>query len=767
MITNTYTVDDIAPTLYVSIDRVNGSLGSASLILGTNTLPPGPGAATSADFGLETAVATYDSIYGPLDALVRPFNAPLTVQPQSATLNAGYGWKASDSFWGFNYNPLPTTYANYDNLGLVLAIQNDPAALQNLFANLSMLNLNSSLTLGGVPIPTLPALGLPAAKLEIINDNFPPGVFGFSVSNFTTVNTSNKVTISVVRTNGSADFVELQYTTKNGTAISNANGTINDYAIASGTLIFQPGIVSNGFTVTIENHSTAQPTKYFNLVLFNPALNTGNGLTPYTNAFDINIPPLVYSNAIVSIIDGNFAPGHLIFTSGNFNVLKPGLATVSVQRVGGALGQLTVQCATSDGTAINGTNYAGVTNTLTWNDQDVAVKTMTVQTLQDNAVDGNLKVNLRMFNATNVGNINNDVSILNASVGPITATLTILESDSYGALDFAAPLNNGVPNFNIAQNAGQALITIVRTSGTTGTDIVNYTTALDATPPPGFASALAGVNYSATSGTLTFGPGVTSQTFFVPIYYNQGETVVTNRVLTLALTNGSANVSAQFPKYATLTILDPQLILNQAGAVDTTILNGTGFNGFVNSLALQPDGSLLAGGNFTFFNQYPFGYVGRIDPNGNFDSTFLFDQAGANGDVMQVLSQSTSSTQTNIGPVVIVGSFSTVDTINRSGVARLNLDGSLDETFNPGSGADSTVFAVAETLLPTGLTNSAGVALTNLSFYIGGKFANFDGVPSGGIARLNGSTNSPGYPGTVDLNFNVGQGVRAQHQRRG
>jgi hypothetical protein len=142
------------------------------------------------------------------------------------------------------------------------------------------------LTLGGVPIPTLPALGLQGAQLEIINDNFPPGFFGFSVSNYYTVNTSNKVVVSVLRTNGSADYVTLQYTTKNGTAISNINNTVNDYAIASGTLNFPPGTISNGFTVTIENHATAQPTKYFNVLLFNPALNTGNGLTPFT--FDLH-----------------------------------------------------------------------------------------------------------------------------------------------------------------------------------------------------------------------------------------------------------------------------------------------------------------------------------------------------------------------------------------------------------------------------------------------------------------------------------------------
>ncbi|HEY3862841.1 MAG TPA: Calx-beta domain-containing protein [Verrucomicrobiae bacterium] len=743
LLTDQYTVDDIAGSLFVTLNRINGSLGPATVTLGTNTLPPGPGAASSADFGLGIPASTYDEIYAN--------NAPPQIQSQVG--GSDYGWKQSDAIWGLNYNYQPVQFSDGNELPLDLTIQNDPKALQNLYASISLLNLNSPLNLGGVPIPTYPGLGLPGATLEIVNDNFPPGLFGFSVSNFTTVNTSNKAVVSVLRTNGSADFVEIQYFTKNGTAISNVSGTLNDYANSSGTLTFGPGVTSNGFTVTIENHSSAQPTKFFNVFLANASLNTGNGLTPFTNAFDTNVPPLVWSNATVTIIDGNFTPGHLCFVPGSFTVLKPGVASVGVERIGGALGQLTVQCGTRDGTAVNGANYIGTTNTLAWGNQDVSVKTILIPTLQDNKVDGPLTVNISLFNATNVGSINNDSFILNSAVGPITDTLTILDSDSYGTLNFAAPASFGLPNFNIAQNAGQALITIVRANGATGTDTVGYATVPDASPSPGFQGAVVGRDYGLTTGTLTFAPGVVSQTFAVPVYYNPSETVVTNRVLTLELTNGSANISAQFPKYATLTILDPKLILNQAGGVDTTTLNGTGFNGFVDSLTLQPDGNLLAGGDFTFFNQYPFGFVGRLTSSAQYDIKFLFNQAGANGAVQQVLSSTTNTVQTNDGPIVIAGSFSTVDGVNRNGIARMNLDGSVDETFNPGSGADSTVFAVAETLLPTALPGQ-----TNLAYYIAGNFANFDGIPTGAIARLNGSSNSPGYPGTVDGSFNVGQG---------
>ena len=180
----------------------------------------------------------------------------------------------------------------------------------------------------------MPALGLPSAQLEIINDNFPPGLLGFSATNYIAIDTSNSVTITVLRTNGSFGPVSVEYYTANGTAISGINYT-GISAGASTTLNF-PGGPNNvaTFTIPITPQFTIQSTKYFYLYLTNAS---------YSGAFDTNIPPVFPSNTTVTIIDGNFTPGHLSFTSPTYSVLKGGLATVSVQRIGGAQGQLTVQ----------------------------------------------------------------------------------------------------------------------------------------------------------------------------------------------------------------------------------------------------------------------------------------------------------------------------------------------------------------------------------------------------------------------------------------
>jgi uncharacterized repeat protein (TIGR01451 family)/uncharacterized delta-60 repeat protein len=734
---NPYTVMDTGNSLFITLLRTNGSLGPAQVTLDTNLLSPGPGAATAADFGLNRPATALYNIIDNVWGSILPFGT--------------YGWRECDGLYGYNTAIQPDGDF-YNSSFLKLTIYNDPTALQNLFANLSLLNaseLNISsiqhpgfgpLVLGGVVIPTYPALGLPGAELEIVNNNFPPGLVGFSATNYTALDTSNSVTLTVLRTNGQFGNITLYYCTADGSAENGVNytGSPSNTPPSSFTqLTLQDGQTSATFTIPIILQSAVRNTTQFYVSLYQSSPS---------GVFDTNVPPFVYSNATVTIIDGNYAPGHLSFTSPTYNAEKGGAATVGVMRSGGAVGELKVQCAATNGTGTNGLNFTGVTNTLSWGDQDVSVKTMTVQTLQDNIVEGNKTVNLSLFNATNIGTTNSASAILTS---PSNAVLTIQEVNAYGGPTFV------VPNFNVMQNAGQALITIIRTNGTTGTLSVNYATFNDTGATnlgPSYQPALAGTNYGAVSGALTFHSGQTSTNFVVPIYYTPGESNAANRMVTLELFNASpVSISNQF---ATLTILDPGLVKYPAGNVDPTTLSGAGFNNVVNSLALQPDGSVLAGGAFTFFNQYPFNYVGRLEPSGAFDSSFLFNQAGANGSVLQVLSQTPGGTQTN-GPVMIVGNFTQVDAVNRGGIARLNLDGSVDETFNPGSGADSTIFAFAEASLPSGISNQP----SSLAYYIGGNFANYNGVPSGGIARLNASTNSPGYQGSVDPDFNVGQGV--------
>ena len=138
--------------------------------------------------------------------------------------------------------------------------------------------------------------------------------------------------------------------------------------------------------------------------------------------------------------------------------------------------------------------------------------------------------------------------------------------------------------------------------------------------------------------------------------------------------------------------------LNADRSVDNTFNPGTGVNGSVNSLVLQPDGKVLVGGGFTDINGVSRNYIARLHPDGSVDSAFN-PGTGANDTVCPVVLQPD-------GRVLIGGWFGSLDGVSRNHIARLNTDGSVDGTFNPGTGADSIVYSLA--LQPDGKVLAGG-----------------------------------------------------------
>jgi uncharacterized delta-60 repeat protein len=160
--------------------------------------------------------------------------------------------------------------------------------------------------------------------------------------------------------------------------------------------------------------------------------------------------------------------------------------------------------------------------------------------------------------------------------------------------------------------------------------------------------------------------------------------------------------------------------LNADGSRDTTFLNGlAGANDPVYSLAVQPDGRVLIGGRFFAVNGVNRSHIARLNADGSLDTSFLNGLAGTDYDVTSLALQPD-------GRVLIGGEFTTVNGVTRNGVARLNADGSLDTTFLNGlAGANSTVSCLA--VRPDGRV------------LIGGYFTTVNGAPRDVVARLHGS----------------------------
>jgi uncharacterized delta-60 repeat protein len=155
--------------------------------------------------------------------------------------------------------------------------------------------------------------------------------------------------------------------------------------------------------------------------------------------------------------------------------------------------------------------------------------------------------------------------------------------------------------------------------------------------------------------------------------------------------------------------------LEADGGLDNSFETSSVVTGAVQCVLLQADGKIIIGGDFIRVNGVDRGHIARLQSDGSLDSSFATG-LGANGTVYSVASQLD-------GKILIGGGFTSVGGIARNRIARLNADGSLDLTFDPGTGADGPVYVVA-------LTPDEHVM-------VGGDFTAINGLARRGIARLN------------------------------
>ncbi len=149
-------------------------------------------------------------------------------------------------------------------------------------------------------------------------------------------------------------------------------------------------------------------------------------------------------------------------------------------------------------------------------------------------------------------------------------------------------------------------------------------------------------------------------------------------------------------------------------------------NDRVLAFAVQPDGKIVVGGLFTELEGQTRNYIARLNPQGDLDMSF-YPHIDANARVSALALQED-------GKIILGGDFTRLGLNSRSRIARLNSNGFLDTSFNPGLGVDQYVRTLA--LQPDG------------KILIGGNFNSVDGQDYGKIARLEND-------GSLDEDFNV------------
>jgi uncharacterized delta-60 repeat protein len=211
--------------------------------------------------------------------------------------------------------------------------------------------------------------------------------------------------------------------------------------------------------------------------------------------------------------------------------------------------------------------------------------------------------------------------------------------------------------------------------------------------------------------------------------------------------------------------------LNSDGSHDTTFnVGGSGFEGnvpgvipVIRTIDTQSDGKIIVGGFFYKYNGTISRFLSRLNPDGSHDTTFQNGNTVFSGPSNEI-----NTLKVLDDDKILVGGENASyngDTVNF--LMRLNSDGSLDNTFNHGTGNTPYELAVGENgEIAIGGSGSGGIYLhesnglqdddffngrgsgTNTrinscaiqedgKILIGGTFSTFDGTPVNKLARIN------------------------------
>jgi hypothetical protein len=177
-----------------------------------------------------------------------------------------------------------------------------------------------------------------------------------------------------------------------------------------------------------------------------------------------------------------------------------GIVALTVKRVGGSVGLVTVDYSTLSGTATGGDDYTPATGTLTFFDGVVDdSKEITIQLLEDTLSEVSESFTVGLSNLQG-----------GAALSSTNATVEITDNDLV-IVQFSSE------TFRATENDVNGFVTVtVERNTSVGTLTVDYASADDAlAPAAGYATA--GVDYTAVSGTLAFADGESTLDIQVPL----------------------------------------------------------------------------------------------------------------------------------------------------------------------------------------------------------------------------------------------------------
>lgn len=271
--------------------------------------------------------------------------------------------------------------------------------------------------------------------------------------------------------------------------------------------------------------------------------------------------------------------------------------TITVRRVNGEDGAVSVNYATANGTAVSGVNYTATSGTLNWADGDTADKTFNVTIIDDGLYgpDKTFTVNLSSPGG-------------GAAVGdPVSATVTVINTNPPPPPDVPGVIVMVAASQSVYENAGSASILLRRSEGSDGAVGVTYQTQA--------ITAVAGVNYTTTSGTASWADGVTTDfPVSVPILDDGVHGPDLTFKLIINTPTGGASIGTPSTNVVTILNTNPPIIppvpqqvrwqsageqADEGGTIRFTVVRLSGSDGTVSVNYSTRNGTALAGVHYT------------------------------------------------------------------------------------------------------------------------------------------------------------------------
>jgi uncharacterized delta-60 repeat protein len=561
----------------------------------------------------------------------------------------------------------------------------------------------------------------------------------------------------VIRSGNLKEEARVNYATSNGTATAGL-----DYLPSSGVLVFGPGETRQTFAVAILDDTLVEENETVNLDLFSPQGNAVLGLP----------------RATLTIVDDDFAPGVMSFATASLLVSEAaGQAMIAVRRVSGHTGVVTIDYASRNGTALAGEDYVPVQGTLIFAEGETS-KSFVLPIIDDNRVEPDETVILVLSNPTGGALLGvpgtNIVTIVNDDLGAGSLDLGFdPERGADGPVrsvrvqkDGRILIGGDFMNYNRIARPRVARLHLNGTLDSTLTQAQGPNNPVTVILPQSNGQLLVAGDFNSFGEVLRNrvarlnADGSIDSGFNLPLglnalvqsavlqpdgkmvlggFFDRASAAGRNRIARLQA-NGNLDVTfdpgegANQAVYAVAVQEDGKIVLGGAftamnnaprggvarlhanGAVDAGFMPGTGANGPIYAVLVQEDGRIVVAGNFTMFNGVSRNRIARLHPNGTLENGFN-PEMGMNNSIYALGLQSD-------GKIFIGGDFTLVNGVPRNRIARLNANGSLDSTFDPGAGANSSVFSIA--VQPDG------------NVLVAGQFSQMDGVSRNGVARLMG-----------------------------